>query len=152
MTADNCLFHGSRDCPAARELEHLDWQINQRLHAEKIIRETRDALTSILSDIRKERGGMRMGNIKIVSDGTPLGIKLFDEEGNDITGLAGKNLHRNRYQALSSRASFGGLHIQIDAVRNNCKKNRRITKNLRFQVLFLLERQGYKREMTGPKI
>ena len=32
-----------------------------------------------------------MGNIKIVSDGTPLGIKLFDEEGIDITGPVGKN-------------------------------------------------------------
>ena len=55
MTAENCLFHGSRDCPASRELETLDYQINQRLHAEKIIRETRDALTSILSDIRKQK-------------------------------------------------------------------------------------------------
>ena len=55
MTADNCLFHGSRDCPAARELETLDDQINQRLHAEKVIRDTRDALTSILSDIRKRK-------------------------------------------------------------------------------------------------
>lgn len=32
-----------------------------------------------------------MGNIKIVSDGTPLGVKLFDEEGMDITNAAGKN-------------------------------------------------------------
>ena len=55
---DNCLFHGSRDCPAARELETLDDQINRRLHAEKIIRETRDALTSLLGEIR-ERGGKR---------------------------------------------------------------------------------------------
>ena len=55
MTADNCIFHGSRDCPAERELEGLDWQINQRLHAEKIIRETRDALTALLGEIR-ERG------------------------------------------------------------------------------------------------
>jgi len=31
-----------------------------------------------------------MGNIKIVSDGTLLGVKLFDEEGNDITRTAGK--------------------------------------------------------------
>ena len=58
MTSDNCPFHGSRDCPAARELETLDDQINQRLHAEKIIRETRDALTELLGEIR-ERGGMR---------------------------------------------------------------------------------------------
>ena len=55
MTAENCLFHGSRDCPAARELDDLDWQINKRLYAEKIIRETRDALTSILSDMRKQK-------------------------------------------------------------------------------------------------
>ena len=52
MTADNCLFHGSRDCPASRELDDLDWQINQRLHAEKIIRETRDALKELLGEIR----------------------------------------------------------------------------------------------------
>ena len=32
-----------------------------------------------------------MGNIKIVSDGTTLGVKLFDEEGNDITSTACKN-------------------------------------------------------------
>ncbi len=56
MTDDNCLFHGSRDCPAARELEGLDWQINRRLHAEKIIRETRDALTSLLEEIRDTWG------------------------------------------------------------------------------------------------
>ena len=55
MTAENCLFHGSRDCPAARELDGLDWQINRRLHAEQVISETRDALTSILSDIRKRK-------------------------------------------------------------------------------------------------
>lgn len=35
-----------------------------------------------------------MGNIKIVSDGTPLGVKLFDEEGKDITSVAGKNCTR----------------------------------------------------------
>ena len=58
MTADNCLFHGSRDCPASRELDGLDWQINRRLHAEKIIRETRDALTALLGEIR-ERGAVR---------------------------------------------------------------------------------------------
>ena len=55
MTADNCLFHGSRDCPAARELEGLDWQINQRLYAEKVIRETRDALTALLGEIRETK-------------------------------------------------------------------------------------------------
>lgn len=55
MTTENCLFHGSGDCPAERELETLDDQINQRLHAEKVIRETRDALTSILSDIWKRK-------------------------------------------------------------------------------------------------
>ena len=56
MTAENCLFHGSRDCPAARELETLDYQINRRMHAEQVIRETRDALTALLGEIR-ERGG-----------------------------------------------------------------------------------------------
>ncbi len=30
-----------------------------------------------------------MKSIKIVSDGTTLGVKLFDEEGNDITRTAG---------------------------------------------------------------
>ena len=58
MTANNCLVHSSRDCPAARELEGLDWQINRRLHAEQVIRETRDALTSLPGEIR-ERGGER---------------------------------------------------------------------------------------------
>ena len=58
MTAENCLFHGSRDCPAARELETLDDQINRRLHAEKIIRETRDALTALLGEIRERRHEM----------------------------------------------------------------------------------------------
>ena len=55
MTDDNCLLHGSRDCPAARELDGLDWQINQRLHAEKVIRDTRDALTALLGEIRERR-------------------------------------------------------------------------------------------------
>ncbi len=55
MTAENCLFHGSHDCPAARELTTLDNQINRRLHAELVIRETRDALKSILSDIWKRK-------------------------------------------------------------------------------------------------
>lgn len=55
MTAENCLFHGSRDCPAAREFDSLDWQINRRLHAEQVIRETRDALTALLG------GGSEMG-------------------------------------------------------------------------------------------
>ena len=55
MTAENCLFHGSHDCPALRELTTLDNQINRRLHAELVIRETRDALKSILSDIRKRK-------------------------------------------------------------------------------------------------
>ena len=58
MTSDNCLFHGSRDCPAARELETLDYQINRRLRAEQVIRETRDALTALLVEIR-EKGGER---------------------------------------------------------------------------------------------
>jgi hypothetical protein len=55
MTAENCLFHGSSDCPAARELATLDNQINRRLHAELVIRETRDALKSILGDIQKRK-------------------------------------------------------------------------------------------------
>jgi hypothetical protein len=55
---DNCLFHGSRDCPAARELDGLDWQINRRLHAEQVIRDTRDALKALLGEIR-ERGGTK---------------------------------------------------------------------------------------------
>lgn len=55
MTAENCLFHGSSDCHAARELATLDNQINRRLHAELVIRETRDALKSILSDIQKRK-------------------------------------------------------------------------------------------------
>lgn len=58
---DNCLFHGSRDCPAARELDGLDWQINRRLHAEQVIRETRDALTALLGEIR-ERGRLTDDN------------------------------------------------------------------------------------------
>ena len=58
MTAENCLFDGSRDCPAARELDGLDWQISRRLRAEQVIRETRDALTALLGEIR-ERGGER---------------------------------------------------------------------------------------------
>jgi hypothetical protein len=33
MTAENCLFHGSSDCPAARELTTLDYQINRRVPA-----------------------------------------------------------------------------------------------------------------------
>lgn len=55
MTAENCLFHGSHDCPAARELATLDYQINRRMHAELVIRETRDALKSILGDIRERK-------------------------------------------------------------------------------------------------
>ena len=61
MTAENCLFHGSRDCPAARELDGLDWQINRRLHAEQVIRETRDALKALLGEIR-ERGRLTDDN------------------------------------------------------------------------------------------
>lgn len=61
MTAENCLFHGSRDCPAARELDGLDWQINRRLRAEQVIRETRDALTALLGEIR-ERGRLTDDN------------------------------------------------------------------------------------------
>lgn len=41
MTAENCLFHGSHDCPAARELETLDYQIN-RIGCERIKRHILD--------------------------------------------------------------------------------------------------------------
>ena len=41
------------------ELVGIDWQINQRLYAEQVIRETRDALNALLGDIREREEAER---------------------------------------------------------------------------------------------
>jgi len=39
MSEPVCIFHGATDCPAARELETLDDQIEGRLRAETLLEE-----------------------------------------------------------------------------------------------------------------
>ena len=89
MTAENCLFHGSRDRPAARELTTLDNQINRRLHAELVIRETRGALygAKAQDDIRAIHPVVRITGFQSVRPGSiPLSpiadkrsMKLFNQ-------------------------------------------------------------------------
>ena len=55
MAEPVCLFHGATDCPAARELETLDDQIEGRLRAEKLLNELFTKIDRLLAAVEADR-------------------------------------------------------------------------------------------------
>lgn len=55
MSDPVCLFHGAADCPAARELETLDNQIEGRLRAESLLEELYAKIDRLLASVEADR-------------------------------------------------------------------------------------------------